>query len=137
MRWRAKAKQVIRQVMADHPKADPKELRRLVSEAYPFGERKYHPYRIWLDEVNRQLKNPALDEPSMTIKEAQELCRQVCDAFMFENLEISVSRSTQLRRLADYLDKVPPANSGQILLGNKESKFLRQLEKKLKPSEKQ
>lgn len=23
-------------------------------EAYPFGQRKYHPYKIWLDEIARQ-----------------------------------------------------------------------------------
>lgn len=131
MNWRAKAKAVIRQVMADHPKAEPKELRRLISEAYPFGERKYHPYKIWLDEVNRQLGNPTLDELGLTVQQAQELCNKISEAFMFANLDIDPIRAERLRKLADYLDKVPPASSGQILLGNKESKFLWQLEKKL------
>lgn len=27
-------------------------------DAYPFGERRMHPYRIWRDEIRRQL-NPA------------------------------------------------------------------------------
>jgi isocitrate dehydrogenase kinase/phosphatase len=130
MNWRAKARAVIRQVMADHPKADPKELRRLISEAYPFGERKYHPYKIWLDEVSRQLGDPTLDELGLTVRQAQELCNKVSEAFMFANFDIDPTRAERLWKLADYLDKVP-ASSGQILLGNKESKFPRQLEKKL------
>jgi hypothetical protein len=32
-----------------------KELRKWVHRSYPFGERAMHPYKIWLDEVRRQL----------------------------------------------------------------------------------
>ena len=30
-------------------------LRKHINAAYPFGERKYHPYKIWCDELNKQL----------------------------------------------------------------------------------
>ena len=31
------------------------ELRRKISAAYPFGERKYYPYKMWLAEIKAQL----------------------------------------------------------------------------------
>ena len=30
------------------------EQRRALKDAYPFGERRYAPYKIWLDEIARQ-----------------------------------------------------------------------------------
>lgn len=53
--WRAYATPIIRQVIADNKGLPEKELRRLISKAYPFGQRSMHPYKIWCDEVNRQL----------------------------------------------------------------------------------
>lgn len=43
----------IAEVQRAHPSAQGDELRALLSAAYPFGERKYHPYRTWLDCVNK------------------------------------------------------------------------------------
>ena len=51
--WRARAQAVIAKVMAAHPGVSEDVLRKRISEAYPFGERAYHPYKIWLDEVKR------------------------------------------------------------------------------------
>jgi hypothetical protein len=31
------------------------EVKKALFDAYPFGERKYHPYKIWLDEIARQM----------------------------------------------------------------------------------
>ena len=31
-----------------------KDVNKALREAYPFGERKHHPYKIWLDEIKRQ-----------------------------------------------------------------------------------
>ena len=53
--WRAKAAPIIAKVIADNPSIGDKELRAKISAEYPFGERKYHPYKIWCDEVARQL----------------------------------------------------------------------------------
>lgn len=53
--WREKAAPIIRKVIADNAGATHQELRALLRDAYPFGERKYHPYKIWCDEVNAQL----------------------------------------------------------------------------------
>jgi len=62
--WRLKSRAVILQVIADNPDADPAKLRMLVSQAYPFGERRYHPYRIWLSEVKRLLGSKERPQPT-------------------------------------------------------------------------
>jgi len=50
--WRNVAAPIIAKVLADHP--DGVGLAKSLREAYPFGERKMHPYKIWCDEVARQ-----------------------------------------------------------------------------------
>lgn len=55
MTWRDRAKRVIRDVLAAMPDADLKQRRAALREAYPFGPRQHHPYKIWCDEVARQL----------------------------------------------------------------------------------
>lgn len=52
--WRLRVRAVIQKVMKDNPETKGKELLKLISAAYPFGARKYHPYKIWLDEVKIQ-----------------------------------------------------------------------------------
>jgi hypothetical protein len=37
------------------PETGIEELRKRLSAAYPFGERKYWPYKVWLSEVNRTI----------------------------------------------------------------------------------
>ena len=53
-RWRSIAASVIHRVVQETGYSDLKALRKALRDAYPFGERKYHPYKIWLDEVRRQ-----------------------------------------------------------------------------------
>lgn len=53
--WRAAAAPIIAKVIADNKGKDLKEVRKALFHAYPFGERQYHPYKIWLDECARQL----------------------------------------------------------------------------------
>ncbi len=55
--WRKHANQVIARVVADNPGLSEMELRKKLSAAYPFGERKYHPYQIWLSAVDEHF-NP-------------------------------------------------------------------------------
>ena len=56
--WRERAQRVIGEVRAAHPDAAGPELRRLLRDAYPFGQRQFHPYKIWCDEVRRALGMP-------------------------------------------------------------------------------
>jgi len=51
--WREYAKPIIASVIVQYPLSG-KEQRRALRDAYPFGERRYHPYKIWLDEIARQ-----------------------------------------------------------------------------------
>lgn len=56
--WRAEAAEVISEVLDQCDWSTPeneKATRARLREAYPFGERKYHPYKIWLDEIARQM----------------------------------------------------------------------------------
>jgi len=53
--WRTQANRVINQVFADHPDAALTELKKLLRDAYPFGERKHHPYKIWCDAQRKAL----------------------------------------------------------------------------------
>lgn len=53
--WREISRPIIAKVLREHKGADEKEIRKALKEAYPFGVRKYHPYKVWLDEVKIQL----------------------------------------------------------------------------------
>lgn len=58
--WRRHSRIVIDRVLAENPGVDEAKLFKLISAAYPFGERKYHRYKIWLSEVaaTRKQRNP-------------------------------------------------------------------------------
>lgn len=55
MSWRDTARPIIVRVIRDVGRDDPGRLKRALFDAYPFGERAYHPYKVWLDEIKRQL----------------------------------------------------------------------------------
>lgn len=53
--WRDIAKQVIQQALAEAKAQglDFNATKTYVNARYPFGERAYHPYKIWLSEMKR------------------------------------------------------------------------------------
>ena len=55
MNWREQSAAVIAKVISEHGTEDNNALRRAISQAYPFGERRYYPYKIYLDETKKQL----------------------------------------------------------------------------------
>ena len=63
---RAEARRLVRRVIDDHvlgfaenlPAGDVLELRSVLRHHYPFGERKYWPYKVWCEEVRRALALP-------------------------------------------------------------------------------
>jgi hypothetical protein len=55
MIWRDHARPIIAAVIRDNPAATEQELRRLLRQAYPYGVRELHPYKIWCSEVKKQL----------------------------------------------------------------------------------
>ena len=56
MEWRKHSAQIIARVISENGTQDMTELRKELYLAYPYGERKYHPYKIWCDEIRVQLK---------------------------------------------------------------------------------
>jgi hypothetical protein len=53
--WREIASPIIRETISNAGTNDMKHLRRELSKAYPFGQKKYYPYKVWLDEIKQQL----------------------------------------------------------------------------------
>ena len=62
--WRDEARPIVARAIRDGRAKglEGKELRKHVHSFYPFGERAMHPYKIWLDEVKRQLPKPTTDD---------------------------------------------------------------------------
>lgn len=52
--WRDQMRPIIAEVIRENQGKGERELRRALREAYPFGQRAYHPYKVWLDEIARQ-----------------------------------------------------------------------------------
>ena len=52
--WRGISAPIIARVLAETAGKSPEEIREALRAAYPFGVRRYHPYRIWCDEVRVQ-----------------------------------------------------------------------------------
>lgn len=53
--WREHCAPIIAQVIAEHPDEDVKTIRKALLEAYPYGQKAMHPYRIWCSEIRKQL----------------------------------------------------------------------------------
>ena len=54
-RWRNRCAPIIAEVIERVGLDDLATLRKELHRAYPFGERARHPYKIWCDEVKKQL----------------------------------------------------------------------------------
>lgn len=52
--WREHAREVIIEVLKETEGKPEKEIRKALKDAYPFGARQWHPYKIWLDEIKVQ-----------------------------------------------------------------------------------
>lgn len=54
MSWRDRASVVIAEVL-ERTKGQPEEvIAKALRDAYPFGARKWFPYKVWLDEIKVQ-----------------------------------------------------------------------------------
>ncbi len=53
--WRDIAAPIITDVITKTGREDLQALKRALFDAYPFGERRYLPYKVWCDEIRRQL----------------------------------------------------------------------------------
>jgi hypothetical protein len=52
--WRSIARPIIAETIKKVGTGDEKVLKKALREAYPFGERAYYPYKVWLDEIKVQ-----------------------------------------------------------------------------------
>lgn len=52
--WRRIAAPIITDVLREMGGKPEHEIRAALLSAYPFGPRRHHPYRIWLDEIRIQ-----------------------------------------------------------------------------------
>lgn len=53
-RWREHARPIVARVLSETRGKSEDEIREALFEAYPFGWRANHPYKVWLDEIARQ-----------------------------------------------------------------------------------
>ena len=53
--WRAVSQRIIAKVEAEHKGSTYQEFRAALHNAYPFGQRSHHPYKIWCDEQRKAL----------------------------------------------------------------------------------
>lgn len=68
--WRTAARKHIVKVIDVVGRDDMKKLRRALCSAYPFGEKRWWPYKVWLSEIKRQLAPPPpLDDTPMQLFE--------------------------------------------------------------------
>lgn len=56
MKWRDHCRPIIAAVIEEVGASDMKVLRKALKEAYPYGERRMWPYKVWLSEIKNQLK---------------------------------------------------------------------------------
>lgn len=54
MSWRNIAAPIIENVLRTYEGEDEKVIKKALRDAYPFGPRRYFPYKCWLDEIRRQ-----------------------------------------------------------------------------------
>ena len=52
--WRQHARNIIREIIRTRGNDSDAAIRQRIKDAYPFGMRKYTPYKIWLQEIQLQ-----------------------------------------------------------------------------------
>lgn len=53
--WRKMAAPIIARVITEIGTDDMRALHQALREAYPLGPKRMHPYKVWRDEIRRQL----------------------------------------------------------------------------------
>lgn len=54
MTWREHCRPIIAKVLSDNKDSTEKEIKKALFDAYPYGQRSLHPYKIWCDEIKVQ-----------------------------------------------------------------------------------
>lgn len=63
--WRDSARPRIAAILRELEGRPEPEIKQALFDAYPWGERRHYPYKIWLDEIKRQrkLKRGGYEDP--------------------------------------------------------------------------
>ena len=61
--WRRSAAGIVAAVLQAYKGSDEATRKRALREAYPFGERRHWPYKVWLSEIKRQLAGGSATPP--------------------------------------------------------------------------
>ena len=54
MTWRSHCAPIIRKVLLENIGKPEKQIKKALRDAYPYGQREMHPYKIWCDEIHKQ-----------------------------------------------------------------------------------
>ncbi len=83
--WRTFSQIAIKKAIDDCKSQDKTEIRKAIDAAFPFGERAYHPYKIWLSERKRYLAHLGIETKGKAVKEWQrcQYCRDSKDGCLF------------------------------------------------------
>lgn len=71
--WRDIAAPIIHEVLVRVGTSDMKALRKGLRDAYPFGERVCHPYKVWRAEIKRQLHRPLVGRKQVSDSQQGDL----------------------------------------------------------------
>jgi len=53
--WREHCSPIIRRIILEVGTEDMKKLRKVLRDSYPYGEKKFWPYKVWLSEIRKQI----------------------------------------------------------------------------------
>lgn len=67
--WRRIAAPIIARVLAETEGMPEGDVRAALRAAYPFGVRRHHPYKIWLDEIRVQTGRRRVDSRSRRLQD--------------------------------------------------------------------
>ncbi|MDB9513903.1 hypothetical protein PN499_22135 [Kamptonema animale CS-326] len=82
--WRISAQIVIKKAIDNCPSRDKAEIRKAIDSAYPFGERKYHPYKIWLSVRKQYLAHLGIETKGKPVKEYRcKYCKDSKEGCLF------------------------------------------------------
>lgn len=70
--WRDIVRPIIARVLAETQGKTEQEIRKALKEAYPFGARQWHPYKIWLNEIKVQTKKVRFGQKKVKIDKNQQ-----------------------------------------------------------------
>lgn len=67
--WRDVARPIIARTLRENVGKTVPELRAALRQAYPFGPRQYWPYKVWCDEVRRQMNLTPTNQSELALYE--------------------------------------------------------------------